>query len=62
MNDRIKQEDIDNAIKECYWRKDVGGVSVCGGMLTPCVRIIESGKCDTLIDFFSRKDGEEYGN
>lgn len=59
MNTEITQEDIDKAIKECYWRKDVGGVSVCGGMLAPCSRIIEKGQCDTLINLYrSRKDGE----
>lgn len=59
MNDKITQEDIDRAIKECYWRKVVGGVSVCGGMLVPCSRTIEKGQCDTLIKLYSnREDGE----
>lgn len=59
MNNTIKQKDIDRAIKECYWRKDVGGVSVCGGMLAPCSRIIEKGQCDMLIGLYrDREDGE----
>lgn len=57
MSGEIRQEDIDKAIKTCYWRKDVGGVSVCGGMLTPCERAIERGECDTLIQLY--KGGEE---
>lgn len=60
MNDTIKQEDIDRAIKDCYWRKDAGGVSVCGGMLAPCSRTIEKGQCDTLISLYrDREDGKE---
>ena len=59
MSDTIKQEDIYRAIKECYWRKDIGGVSVCSGMLAPCSRIIEKGQCDTLISLYrGREDGE----
>lgn len=59
MNDKITQEDIDKTIKECYWRKDVGGVSVCGGMLAPCSRTIEKGQCDTLINLYRNgEDGE----
>ena len=59
MMNEITQEDIDKAIKECYWRKDVGGVSVCGGMLAPCQRTIEKGQCDTLINLYrDREDGK----
>ena len=59
MNDTIKQEDIDTAIKECFWRKDVGGVSICSGMLAPCSRVIEKCQCDTLINLYrEREDGE----
>lgn len=60
MRNEITQKDIDRAIKECYWRKDVGGVNVCSGMLAPCSRIIENGQCDTLINLYKgREDGEE---
>lgn len=58
MSGEIRQEDIDRAIKNCYWRKDVGGVSVCGGMLAPCKRVIERGKCDTLIQLYKGGDSE----
>lgn len=58
VSKEITQEVIDKAIKECYWRKDVGGVSVCKGMLTPCSCVIENGQCDTLIDLF-KNDREE---
>lgn len=59
MNDTIKQEDIDKAIKECYWRKDIGGVNVCSGMLAPCSRTIENGQCDTLINLYRSREGDE---
>ena len=59
MNNKITQEDIDKAIKECYWRKDVGGASVCSGALAPCSRVIKKGQCDTLIRLYrDREDGE----
>lgn len=60
MSDTIKQKDIDKAIKECYWRKDIDGASVCSGMLAPCSRIIEKGQCDTLISLYrGGEDGKE---
>lgn len=54
----ITKEMIDKAIKDCFWRKDVCGVDVCRGMLTPCASVIESGKCDTLIELFGGGDKE----
>ena len=54
----ITKEMIDKAIKDCFWRKDVCGVDVCRGMLTPCASVIESGKCDTLIELFGGGETE----
>lgn len=55
----ITKEMIDKAIKECYWRKVVDGVGVCGGMLAPCSRTIEKGQCETLINLYrNRKEGD----
>ena len=54
----ITKEMIDKAIKDCFWRKDVCGVDVCNGMLTPCASVIELGKCDTLIELFRGGDTE----
>lgn len=55
----MTQEQIDKAIKNCYWRNTtyVGktgdeAYAICRGMLTPCLRVIETGKCDTLIELF----------
>lgn len=54
----ITKEMIDKAIKDCSWRKDVCGVDICSGMLTPCASVIESGKCDTLIELYGSCDTE----
>lgn len=48
----ITQKQIDDAIKNCYWRKEIGGVDVCAGDVIPCRRCIELGKCDTLKQLF----------
>ena len=55
----VTQEQIDKAIKECYWRKEVSGVDICGGMLAPCKRIIEKGQCDTLIKLFRGENNDD---
>lgn len=51
----ITQEVIDEAIRNCPWRRDVAGVHVCVGDVAPCSRLIKSGKCDTLIRLFAGK-------
>ena len=54
----VTQEQIDEAIKNCFWRKDMGGVDVCRGDLTPCMRVIEKGNCDTLKKLFAESEDE----
>lgn len=54
------QEDIDNAIKNCIWLSQNRGFGnlipdICTGKCLPCQKVIENGKCDTLIKLF-RKD------
>lgn len=44
----ITQADIDKAIQECYWRKEVADVSICAGHCVPCVKAIVSGKCEAV--------------
>ena len=46
------QEQIDKAIKNCYWRNNTYGVPICRGECKPCVNVIDSGNCDTLIKLF----------
>lgn len=51
----ITQEQIDDAINNCEWKRDCHGVTVCGGELGACVRIIESGKCPILRELFAKR-------
>lgn len=48
----ITQEMIDDAIKNCIWKKDICGVDICRGEVTPCIHVIDAGKCDVLIELF----------
>lgn len=54
----ITQEMIDKAIKDCFWRIEIEGISICKGMLTPCQRTIENGNCDTLKRLYQGGDAE----
>ena len=54
----VTQKQIDEAIKNCYWRADLDGVNVCKGELTPCMRVIEKGNCDTLKELFAESEDE----
>lgn len=49
----ITQKQIDIAIKNCVWRRDVTGIPVCTGSVLPCQAVIEKGQCDTLIRLFN---------
>lgn len=47
------QEDINKAIHDCFWRKDICGVDICAGNCCPCALEIERGRCDTLRRLFA---------
>ena len=52
----MTDKDIQEAIENCFWRKDIGGgIYVCKGDLVPCEKHIYDGKCDTLINLFRQK-------
>lgn len=53
----MTNEQIEKAIKTCFWRKEVGGIGVCRAVILPCTRALETGVCDTLIKL--AKEGEE---
>lgn len=59
----VTQEQIDEAIKNCYWLSQNRQFSlipdVCTGMCMPCKRVIERGECDTLIELFYGKGNKE---
>lgn len=43
---------IDDAIKNCFWRKKLCDVYICRGKVTLCFNAIDKGKCDTLKELF----------
>lgn len=49
------EEKVKEAIQDCYWRKNIHGVSVCAAVLCPCIKVIEDGKCSTLIELFKNE-------
>ena len=54
-------KEISEIIQNCWWR--IKDIDVCRGMCLPCIKVIESGQCETLQEYFSnqhvgRKDGE----
>ena len=53
------QKEIDTAIKKCRWRKDLAGTDVCLGRCSPCIVVIEKGKCDTLRELFKGESEKE---
>lgn len=57
----LTDEMINEAIKNCFWRKDVGGVWICTGDIVPCLKHIDEGKCDTLIRLFAKEGGDTNG-
>ena len=54
----LTEKQLQDAIKNCKWRNDFGGIAICTGDCAPCDLIVESGKCDTLITLVheSRKE------
>ena len=57
----LTDEMINEAVKNCFWRKDVGGVWICTGDIVPCLKHIDEGKCDTLIRLFAKEGGDANG-
>ena len=49
----ITQNQIEDAIKSCMWRKSLHGVYICTGNCNVCFKEIESGRCDTLKRLFT---------
>ena len=58
MNE-ITQADIENAISECYWRKEVAKVSFCAANCIPCVKVINSGECEALRELVNKVAEQE---
>lgn len=45
---------IDSIIAECKWHN--ADFDICSGLCLPCSRVIESGKCPTLIELFGKAE------
>ena len=52
---KFDDEEMQKEFNECHFRQEYDGVDVCRGWCTPCMRIIESGKCSMLEDYFAKK-------
>ena len=55
----MTDKEIKHAIKTCHWRFDgfkgndrSDRYVICKGYCEPCMKIIDKGKCDTLIELF----------
>lgn len=55
----VTQEMINEAVDNCMWRQNVGGVIVCSGDIVPCYKHINDGRCDTLKKLFTE---DAHGN
>ena len=53
--DKSYEEKAKEAIQDCYWRKNIHGVFVCEADLCPCIKVIEDGKCSTLLELFKNE-------
>ena len=56
---RMTDKDIQEAIKNCFWREVINGVYVCTGDIVPCEKHIYDGKCPTLIELYAKERGTE---
>lgn len=54
------EEKAKKAVQDCYWRKDIHGVSVCAADLCPCIKVIEDGKCSTLLELFKKEQDSKF--
>ena len=51
----LTDKDIQDAIENCEWRRNVCNVWVCGGDIVPCYKHIDDGRCDTLKKLFAER-------
>ena len=58
----MTDKEIKSAIKNCKWNDNVfNGYNrddrevICRGYCLPCLKVIDSGKCDTLIELFRKE-------
>lgn len=63
----MTDEQIRSVIKKCRWNDNViNGYNrdesevICRSYCLPCLKVIDDGKCDTLIELF--KNGGKHGS
>lgn len=54
----MTDKDIQEAIDNCIWRRDILGAWVCGADIVPCEKHIYDGKCPTLIELYAKERGD----
>ena len=54
----MTDNDIKEAVENCYWRKKVCDAFVCVGNILPCEMAIDTGRCDAIRELF-KKEGEK---
>ena len=64
----MTDKQIKSAISNCYWRDDgfkgkdrSDRYVICKGYCEPYLKVIDSGRCDTLIELF-KAESEQIGN
>lgn len=62
----MTDKQIKSAIRNCHWRDDAfNGKNrddryvICRGYCLPCLKIIDDGKCDTLIELFKAERSDK---
>lgn len=49
----VTQEQIEQAIRDCTWRRRLYDTDICAGEVAPCMRVIDAGKCEAMAKLFS---------
>lgn len=52
------EKKVNDAIRDCCWRKFVHGTSVCSALCMPCIECIHMGECITLGKLFKNEKNE----
>ena len=62
----MTDKEIKSAIQNCHWRDDaMNGKNsderyvICRGYCLPCLKVIDDGKCDMLIELFKAERSED---
>lgn len=45
---------VQKAIENCEWRIDSMEIDICKGEILPCEKVINDGKCETIIKLINK--------